>query len=101
MFKNVLNHMSRLNKIPFNKTYVKSFSKLNGCLISLGFEHGNLFETTACNIAISRNRKIKRNYFSFDIFDENRKSVLEEVTRILRDDVKKIAELNSSKIDVC
>jgi hypothetical protein len=101
MFKNVLNHMCRLNKIHFYQTPIKSFSKLNGGLISFGFEHGNLLETTACNIAISRNRKIKRNYFSFDIFDENQKSVLEEVTRILRDDVKNIRELNSSKIDVC
>lgn len=100
MFKNVWNH-SLKHKIHFYDTSIKSFSKVNGCLISLGFEHGNLFETTACNIAISRNRKIKRNYFSFDILDGNRKSVLEEVTRILRDDVKNIQELNSSKIDVC
>ena len=101
MFKNVLNHLCHKNKIHFYKNSIKSFSKINGCLISLGFEHGNLFETTACNIAISRNRKISRKYISFDIFDENRRSVLEEVTRILRDDVKNITELNSSKIDVC
>ena len=100
MFKNVLNHMCRLNKIHFYPTPIKSFGKLNGCLISSGFQHGNLLETTACNIAISRNRKIKRYYYSFDIFDENQKSVLEEDS-ILRDDAKNIRELNSSKIDVC
>lgn len=79
----------------------KQFSKVNGCLISLDFEQGNLFETTACNIVMSRNKNIKRKYFSFDMMTNNKRGVIEEASRILRDDVENITHLNSTRLDVC
>jgi len=79
----------------------KHFSKVNGGLISLDFDQGNLFETTACNIAMSRNKNIKRKYFSFDLINDKKRGVIEEASRILREDVEDITQLNSNRLDVC
>ena len=97
----MLKNVRDMNKFIVYRNSMKYFSKIQGGLISLDFEQGNLHETTTCNIAMSRNRKIIRNYISFNSFNYDKRSTLEEATRILREDVKDITELNSSKLDVC
>jgi hypothetical protein len=102
MLKNVFSVNIKFPKHSTNhKHIIKQFSKVNGGLIGLDFEQGNLFETTACNIAMSRNRNISRKYYSFNTINKSRRIVIEEASRILREDVKEISLLNSSRLDVC
>jgi methylthioribose-1-phosphate isomerase len=74
---------------------------VNGCLLSLDFEQGDLFETTACNISMSRNKNIKKKYVSFDLINKQKRKIIEEASRIIREDVENITQLNSNKLDVC
>ncbi len=83
-----------------HKYLIKQFGKVNGALIGLDFDQGNLFETTACNISMSMNKNISRKYYSFNKFNKNKRSVIEEASRILREDIKDISLINSSRLDV-
>jgi len=101
MLKNL--HLINLNSSKchsLHKNLFKPFSKVNGALIGLDFEQGNLFETTTCNISMSTNKNISRKYYSFNKFKKNKRSVMEEASRILREDIKDISSINSSKLDV-
>ncbi len=111
MIKNVLKRNSYFNFniiieknkfSDFHKNHArKHFSKVNGCLLSLDFEQGDLIETTACNISMSRNKNIKKKYVSFDLINKQNRKIIEEASRILREDVENITQLNSNKLDVC
>jgi hypothetical protein len=94
------------NVFKFNFTNFKKFSTVNtvnGCLISYGFNLGDLHEASTCNISMSKIKEIKRKYISFDLYNEGSKSkssILEESSRIMREDIKDISKINISKLDV-